>query len=193
MDIDDAWAKLQSLSKERLKNRYGSSSPSTDSTPKPRTLSSNEKIKIKRKYEYAGDIITEEKWVDRESFEAKQYLSSLKDNEKVESSHDIKEDEQTQKKQRVNDKGEKLRIIRKRAPLLEGIINGSIKPKFNTLEKSKVDFAKFVDEEGIDSELTQHNKNGYLERQDFLSRVQLHRDTHINDIRRKQLANKNNQ
>lgn len=171
-----------------MKNNYSLSTSPTESTTT--TLSSNEKIKIKRKYEYAGEIVTEEKWVDRESFEAKQYINNLKSDEKIESSNDIKE-EKIEKKQRVNEKGEKLRIIRKRPPLLEGIINGSIKPKFNTLEKSKVDFAKFVDKEGINDELIQHNKDGYLERQDFLSRVQFHKDTQFKDIRKKELANKN--
>lgn len=185
VDIDDMWKNLQAQSKERLKQRYGSSSPSPSQTPQP--LVSNEKIKIKRRYEFAGETVTEEKWVDRESAEARAYLNSFKhkSNDQIET-----KDGDRPKEQRTND-GKKLRIKRKRAPLLEGIISGAIKPKFNTLEKSKLDFAQFVDKEGIDDELKQHNKNGYLEKQDFLSRVEFFKDTQIKELRKKELLNKN--
>lgn len=184
VDIDDVWKNLQAQSKERLKYRYGSSSPSPSQTPQQ--LNSNEKIKIKRKYEFAGEIVVEDKWVDRESAEAREYLNSIKNNpnEKVETQEGDDKPEQ-----KSNDVGKKLRIKRKRPPLLEGIISGAIKPKFNTLEKSKLDFAQFVDKEGIDDELRQHNKNGYLEKQDFLSRVEFFKDTQIKEMRKKELAN----
>lgn len=185
VNIDDVWKNLQAQSKERLKYRYGSSSPSPSQTPQQ--LNSNEKIKIKRKYEFAGEIVVEDKWVDRESAEAREYLNSIKKNpnEKVET----QEGDDKPKEQKSNDVGKKLRIKRKRPPLLEGIISGAIKPKFNTLEKSKLDFAQFVDKEGIDDELRQHNKNGYLEKQDFLSRVEFFKDTQIKEMRKKELAN----
>jgi hypothetical protein len=187
LDVQDAWKKLQEQFKERLKQKYSSSSNKlSDNQP----LVANERIKIKRKYEYAGEIVTEEKWVDRESAEAKEYLSTLTDKDKVETSSTSVDKPSGESKKKVNDRGEELRIVRKRPPLLEGIINGSIKPKFNTLEKSKLDFAQFVDKEGINDELVQHNKDGYLEKQDFLSRVQFHRESQIKEIRRKELQNK---
>ena len=42
--------------------------------------------------------------------------------------------------------------------------------KLNVLEKSRLDWAGFVDKEGISDELKQHNKDGYVERQEFLRR-----------------------
>lgn len=42
------------------------------------------------------------------------------------------------------------------------------KKKLNTLEQSKADWGAFVDKEGIGHDLSQHNKDGYLEKRDFL-------------------------
>lgn len=188
VDIEDAWAKLQAQSKERLKHRNGASSAALSQNGSDSlALVANEKIKIKRTYEYAGEVVTEEKWVERESAEAQAYLSTLTEKDKVETKSSQPQQQQPQEKRLVNDRGEKLRVVRKRPSLLEGIINGSIKPKFNTLEKSKLDFAQLVDKEGINDELVQHSKDGYLEKQDFLSRVQFHRETQIKDIRQKEL------
>ncbi|ONH68058.1 SWR1-complex protein 5 [Cyberlindnera fabianii] len=93
VDVNDAWKKLMEQSRERLKFRY-----SADAQEATHSLVASEKIKIKRRYEYAGEMVTEEKWVDRESAEGKAYLNSLKDKEKVESnaskeSNDNKEQE----------------------------------------------------------------------------------------------------
>ena len=48
----------------------------------------------------------------------------------------------------------------------------------NTLEKSRLDWAGFVDNEGIGDELQKWNKGdkGYLDRQAFLGRVEQNRD-----------------
>ncbi|XP_071973825.1 craniofacial development protein 1 [Engystomops pustulosus] len=50
---------------------------------------------------------------------------------------------------------------------------GSKKTKMSTLEKSKLDWESFKDQEGIGEELAQHNrgKDGYIERKAFLERV----------------------
>ncbi|RDD47114.1 Craniofacial development protein 1 [Trichoplax sp. H2] len=45
------------------------------------------------------------------------------------------------------------------------------KQKLTTLEKSKLDWEGFKSKEGIEDELKYHNKDGYLERQDFLQKV----------------------
>uniref|UniRef100_A0A1E1W1C1 Craniofacial development protein 1 n=2 Tax=Pectinophora gossypiella TaxID=13191 RepID=A0A1E1W1C1_PECGO len=49
------------------------------------------------------------------------------------------------------------------------------KNKLSTLEKSKLDWATYKQEEGIEEEIQSHNKgkHGYLERQDFLERADL--------------------
>lgn len=49
------------------------------------------------------------------------------------------------------------------------------KDKISTLEKSKLDWNKFKQSEGIDEEIKTFNrgKDGYLEKQDFLQRTDL--------------------
>ncbi|NXY74364.1 CFDP1 protein, partial [Glareola pratincola] len=62
---------------------------------------------------------------------------------------------------------------------------GSKKQKMSTLEKSKLDWENFKEEEGIVEELAIHNrgKDGYIERKAFLERVD-HRQFEIErDIR----------
>lgn len=188
VDVEEAWKRLQEQQAARLKHAH-SNSALQSSTHEP--LVATERIKIKRKYEYAGETVVEEKWVDRESAEAREYLSTLGDKEQVESSKSVAVGVAEESKKMVNDRGQKLRIVRKRPPLLEGIINGSIKPKFNTLEKSKLDFAQFVDREGLNDELVHNTKDGYLGKQDFLSRVEFHRETQIKEARAQELQKKN--
>ncbi|XP_077144297.1 craniofacial development protein 1 [Ranitomeya variabilis] len=50
---------------------------------------------------------------------------------------------------------------------------GSKKQKISTLEKSKLDWESFKEQEGIEDELAHHNKgkDGYIERKAFLERV----------------------
>lgn len=64
---------------------------------------------------------------------------------------------------------------RKRPSALEAAA-GKKAPKLNTLEKSRLDWAGFVDQEGIGDDLKRHNKGGYLQEQDFLHRVSAKRD-----------------
>ncbi|XP_062501759.1 craniofacial development protein 1-like [Corticium candelabrum] len=45
------------------------------------------------------------------------------------------------------------------------------KPKLSTLQKSKMDWDSFKTTEGIAEDLQQHNKDGYLAKQDFLARA----------------------
>ena len=57
-----------------------------------------------------------------------------------------------------------------------GTISGKA-PKMGTLDKSKLDWNKFVNEEGIKEELVTHNrgKDGYVEKQQFLERADVRR------------------
>ena len=52
-----------------------------------------------------------------------------------------------------------------------GVISGK-KPKMGCLDKSKMDWNKFVEDEGIKEDLQSHNrgKDGYVEKQMFLER-----------------------
>lgn len=47
------------------------------------------------------------------------------------------------------------------------------KNKISTLEKSKLDWDRFKKDEGIADDLKNYNRDGYLERQDFLERTDL--------------------
>lgn len=127
----------------------------------------DQKIKIKRTYEFAGETITEEKLVDINSQEAKAHLNSTKI-----ISGDLSEDVNKNNKSLPSN----LRRKRKRASLLDAVITNSSKAKLSTLEKSRLDWASYVDKNKINDELKYKNKDGYLEKQDFLNRVDSKQD-----------------
>ncbi|KAJ8546705.1 hypothetical protein ON010_g11531 [Phytophthora cinnamomi] len=47
--------------------------------------------------------------------------------------------------------------------------------KVSTMEKTSLDWDKFKEKEGIEDELTQYTKDGYIEKQEFLQRLDLKR------------------
>ncbi|KAK6353161.1 swr complex subunit [Orbilia brochopaga] len=120
-------------------------------------------ITIKRTYEFAGETVTEEKQVPANSFEARAYLSSLQTGVTPSAS--------------TSTPAKPLRRpMRKASKFDPGIGGGAAKKatKLNSLEKSRLDWAGFVDKEGIGEELDRKRREGgdsYLERQDFLGRV----------------------
>ncbi|KAJ6256071.1 hypothetical protein Dda_9163 [Drechslerella dactyloides] len=120
-------------------------------------------ITIKRTYEFAGETVTEEKQVPANSFEARAYLSSLQTAVMPSAS--------------TPTPAKPLRRpMRKASKFDPGIGGGATKKatKLNSLEKSRLDWAGFVDKEGIGEELDKKRREGgdsYLERQDFLGRV----------------------
>jgi len=101
--------------------------------------------------------IREEKEVPKDSAEAKAYLSSLhtpvSGNVKPETSKPV------------------ARRPVKRKSNLEEMAKGGKPAKLNVLEKSRLDWAGFVDREGINDDLKRFNKDGYVERQEFLKRT----------------------
>ncbi|GMF58514.1 unnamed protein product [[Candida] boidinii] len=72
---------------------------------------------------------------------------------------------------------------RKRASLIDDVINGKSNAKLSTLEKSRLDWASYVDKQKISEELRNANKGGYLETQDFLARVDSNRDQQFKEAR----------
>ncbi|KAI9675757.1 MAG: hypothetical protein M1817_001124 [Caeruleum heppii] len=125
-------------------------------------------MKIKRTYKFAGETVTEEKLVPKDSAEARLYLES-------------------QNQPALSGKPA-VRRPKKRSSMFDpnpaGAANGASTsagatkgPKLNTIEKSKLDWAGFVDKEGIAEELDDHSraKDGYLGRMDFLGRVEANR------------------
>ncbi|EDO19450.1 hypothetical protein Kpol_1002p98 [Vanderwaltozyma polyspora DSM 70294] len=194
--IRSVWDDLKNTSLQRLDMNRRNDTIMGESSKKENAALDEETIWIERSYKFAGQVVNERKKVLKSSAEAKEYLNSLKFQKQPDSvkkaepkSTDVKNIEQTKTKSK-SDEILKLNLRRplKRPPILEQIIAGSLKPKLTTLEKSKLDWATFVDKEGITDELQSHNKDGYLAKQDFLSRVESVKDEKYKDFRKKQLA-----
>ncbi|KAJ6191474.1 hypothetical protein N7519_001495 [Penicillium mononematosum] len=138
-------------------------------------------IKIKRTYKFAGEWITEEKVVPKHSAEAKAFLSS---GDNVEYTDEDAAAKATRNLRRP------LRKISRFDPNPTGTIKKSWEkqlvtdnkdprgPKINTVEKSRLDWASYVDSAGIKDELRTHSKakEGYIGRMDFLGRMEEKRE-----------------
>lgn len=162
-------------------------------------LPSEDMIKIKRTYKFAGEIHTEEKLVPRDSAEAKLYLAETA-GAKPSDPEDVSQGETI-----VVQLRRPTRKISRFDPNPSGIIKKSWEkqavravsgdadelkgPKLNTVEKSKLDWAQYVDEAGIKDELNVHSKakEGYLGRMDFLNKVDAIREEERRTIRLKGL------
>ncbi|UKZ88263.1 uncharacterized protein TrAFT101_004023 [Trichoderma asperellum] len=138
-------------------------------------------IRIKRTYNFAGRVHTEEKLVPRDSAEAKLYLAS----QEGEAPPDALLTKRLTKKA--------FRSVFE--PIIEGTIgrtdlnlglaarmkaaNEAQAKKLNTVEKSRMDWAGFVDKEGIkdELELAGKSKDSYASRQDFLARSEALRES----------------
>lgn len=119
---------------------------------------SNEKtISITKTYDFAGEAVEVTKKVDKDSKEGKQFLKQEK----------RQESDTLANSDNVNKRG---------LSSIMGVISGK-KPKLGCLDKSQMDWNKFVSEEGIKEELQTHNKGkeGYVEKQLFLDRADYRR------------------
>lgn len=217
IDVDAMWAQMMndiapvsSATPERARDALPASSQGEASaagaqqeqsqpaaTDRARELP--EFIKIKRTYNFAGKVHTEEKVVARESAEAQLYLAELGDNtEAVEAADDPNPRKRRLKKayrsvfEPIPDQAAMradLNLgmsVRLRARELANEANAK---KLNTVEKSRMDWAGFVDREGIkdELELAGKSKHSYTARQDFLARSEAKRE---DDARRVRLAGK---
>ncbi|KAI5961070.1 SWC5 [Candida margitis] len=140
-----------------------------------------QQIRIQINYTFAGKLITESKLVDANSEEAKAYLNSTSSITSA-SSDDIPNKRTQVKIVRTNPitkEPTELRIKLKRPSLIDKFIalNGNNKKmKLSTLEKSRLDWASFIDKRKIGDDLKRHNRGGYLDKQEFLGRVDLKKD-----------------
>ncbi|ODV84392.1 hypothetical protein CANARDRAFT_201073 [[Candida] arabinofermentans NRRL YB-2248] len=175
LDIDSIWESMNTPTPREPNNTPDLSNNSNNSTPLS-TSTAPEKIKIKRTYEFAGEQITEEKWVDADSEEAKAHFNSVKI-----AAENTSAKESSGKNQVTavsSTEGLKRRPPkRKRRSLIDDLLNGSSKTKLSTLEKSRLDWATYLDKNKISDELKFKNKGGYLDQQDFLGRVSSRQDT----------------
>nr|Q60FC2.1 RecName: Full=Craniofacial development protein 1; AltName: Full=Bucentaur; AltName: Full=h-type BCNT protein [Tragulus javanicus]BAD60811.1 human-type Bcnt [Tragulus javanicus] len=121
-----------------------------------------EKVKITKVFDFAGEEVRVTKEVDPTSKEAKSFFKQSE-----------KEKPQPNVPSAVSSlpAGSGLKRSSGMSSLLGKI--GAKKQKMSTLEKSKLDWENFKEEEGIAEELAIHNrgKEGYIERKAFLDRV----------------------
>jgi hypothetical protein len=136
-------------------------------------------ITIKRTYQFAGELHTEEKIVPKSSAEAQLWLSqqSAKDQPvKVFDSRLLRRP--LRKISRFDPNLNNLESIKKSWEKQLNADKVATGPKLNTVEKSKMDWAAHIDQEGLKDELDEHAKakEGYLGRMDFLGQVEQRRE-----------------
>lgn len=156
-----------------------------------------EMIKIKRTYKFAGDVITEEKVVPKDSAEAKLFLAGGKGVEitaaDVEGAANAKSALKLRRPLRKisrfdpNPTGSIKKSWEKQTAAIQADAENAKGPKINTVEKSRLDWAAYVDQAGIKDELRVHSKakEGYLNRMDFLDRVEAKREEERRNLRLK--------
>jgi hypothetical protein len=152
----------------------------------PSTLSDgpDSMIMIKRTYNFAGKVHIEQKLVPRNSAEAKLFLASQDNSTKPaieDALSSIKPKRPTKKARRsvfepVSDIPPRTDLhfgVRKDSGVQITALTKDAK-KLNTVEKSAMDWAGFVDKEGIKDELDAagKSKGAYRARQEFLARVE---------------------
>lgn len=147
-------------------------------------------IKIKRTYHFAGKVITEQKLVPRDSAEAKLFLASqesatAKGGDAGSAAELFVKPKRGLKKARrsifepvtenlTHQRTDLYFGAAAAVRLANGAGAGKEAKKLNTVEKSAMDWAGFVDKEGIKDELDAagKKKGAYGERQAFLARVE---------------------
>ncbi|KAL8371479.1 hypothetical protein RB595_001326 [Gaeumannomyces hyphopodioides] len=154
---------------------------------------SSRMVKIKRTYNFAGKVHTEEKLVPWDSAEAKLYMETTTEDTDPSATEQPKRRPRKAFRSIFEPAPEQLM---QRTDLNLGIVarmkareggSGSEPKKLTTLEKSRVDWAGYVDKEGIQDELklAGKSKHSYTERQGFLARSEARRE---DDARKARLA-----
>lgn len=174
-DDDDILNPNQEIDKtEEVKQEQTISETTNSNGPK--------QIKIQINYTFAGKLITETKMVDENSQEAKAYINSTSSISSATADNEIpyrRSHVNVFRTDPVTKETKELRIKLKRPSLIDRFleVNGNAKKmRLSTLEKSRLDWASFVDKRKINDELKTHNKGGYLEKQAFLDRMNFKQD-----------------
>ncbi|KAK7923285.1 bucentaur or craniofacial development-domain-containing protein [Apiospora marii] len=209
VDVNDLWAQMmagpvvpsKTAAEEATNDKQLGDSAKETAEPTEASKSAAESeaptmIKIKRTYNFAGKVHTEEKMVPRDSAEAKVYLDSLGPGADEALALNEDEDEPSKRQPR-----KAFRSVFE--PVIEGLTaRGDLNlgvaarlqlreqakaKKLNVVEKSRMDWAGFVDKAGIKDELqlAGKSKQSYTSRQDFLARVDAKRD---DDARKARMA-----
>ncbi|KAK9375914.1 bucentaur or craniofacial development-domain-containing protein [Lipomyces chichibuensis] len=173
IDADAVWATLRGpASSDLTTSRSAELSSAT-------AVKEDDMITITEKYEFAKNIITKEKKVHRNSAVGQAYLKQQAEREKAKKSEEYATTNESSTAQSGNSATQyatKPKLgsgpRKRKGSSLEAMAAKGKPTKINTLEKSKLDWQGFVEEEGIEDDLKRHNKGGYLHKQDFLSRVE---------------------
>lgn len=140
--------------------------PAHPEQPEPEASQAASKVTITKVFDFAGEEVRVTKEVSADSREAKSYLKSQE--------KDLTPVEQAPSS-RLQPGPPAPGPSVKRPGGMSSVLNrlGAKKQKMSTLEKSKMDWDCFKTEEGIGDELAIHNrgKEGYVERKNFLERV----------------------
>ena len=210
VDVDALWEQMntpgsnlglstsQTIQEPEIPSKSESAPNTEDQThnvAEPRDQARNDQytdqmIKIKRTYKFAGEWITEEKLVPKDSAEAKVFLASgeaveYADAEAMDAARNIRRPLRKVSRFDPNPTGT-IKKSWEKQPVEAG--EGDAKgPKINTVEKSRLDWAQYVDEAGIKDELRTHSKakEGYMGRMDFLGRMDAKREEEARQARLK--------
>ncbi|KAH8781389.1 bucentaur or craniofacial development-domain-containing protein [Diaporthe sp. PMI_573] len=153
----------------------------------------SEMIKIKRTYNFAGKVHTEEKLVQRDSAEARLYLASQGENGAAAAAEEADEPDKRMPRKAFRsafepvavEPGQRSDLNLGMASRLQARQDKDKARKLNTVEKSRMDWAGFVDKEGIKDELALAGraKGAFADRQDFLARSEARRDEEARRVR----------
>ncbi|KAJ6446495.1 SWR1-complex protein 5 [Purpureocillium lavendulum] len=198
VDVDALWQQMLSGNAAQpattTTDEPGDSTAETNGTAggKPDSLpdgETSETIRIKRTYNFAGRVHTEEKVVARDSAEAKLYLASQGQDAPI----DVSPTKRATKKafrsafEPIVDAGPGRTDLNLGVTARLKAAKEAQAKKLNTVEKSRMDWAGFVDKEGIQDELelASKSKGSYGAREEFLARSEARRE---DDARRARMA-----
>ncbi|TDZ68309.1 SWR1-complex protein 5 [Colletotrichum trifolii] len=192
VDVDAIWAQM--LTGQTPKPQQTADAPAETAAapaqPAPSSVEteSPDVVRIKRTYNFAGKVQTEEKLVARESAEAKLYLASLGKNgaaPPADAAADGPDEPKRALRRAFRSAYEPVfEIVGPRSDLNLGVTmrikarESKEAKKLNTVQKSKMDWAGYVDQEGLkdELELAGRSKESYVGRQDFLARSEAKRE-----------------
>ncbi len=202
IDVDALWAQMmseasttkpqsESAAIAQPKGDMPSSQPQQPSDNKP---DGPDLIRIKRTYNFAGKVHTEEKLVARDSAEAKLYLAENgMDSAPADGAPTATQKRMPRKAFRSIFEPIAAEGLSRRSDLnlcmSERLRAREAKEaeakKLNTVEKSRMDWAGFVDREGIkdELELAGKSKNSFAAQQDFLARSEAVREEEARKMR----------
>lgn len=180
IDVDAVFAQLQRGGDDAWRSLVAHTDPPAAAEPvaAPLALLAEEQVRITVSYTFAGKLVRELKLVDANLAEAKAYtnLTNLRPDEGT--SGPRKSYVTVLRTVPGTTEPVPLRIKLKRPLLVDKFLAGDRKSKLTTLEKSRLDWASFVDKKRLKDDLALHNKAGYLDKQDFLGRVEVKKDMH---------------